>query len=80
MTRRGLVGLFLLPLAFAALPLAAMAVSAANGPGAEPALIELPAPVQSTPLEAENLGFAVDDHSGLECSFGALGIASFNDS
>lgn len=69
MTRRGLLGLFLLPLAFAALPLAAMAFSASADAGAEPTLIELPAPVQSAPLEAENLGFAVDSHSGIECSF-----------
>jgi hypothetical protein len=72
MTRRGLVGLFLLPLAFAAMPLAAMAFSAAADSGPEIARIELAPPELpvSAPVDAETLGFSIGDHFGIECGFG----------
>lgn len=78
MTRRGLVGLFLLPLAFAALPLAAMALSAAADSGSEPALIEIPVHDQGAPVDTETLGFAVDDHFGVECGFGTIELAALS--
>ncbi len=72
MTRTGLVGLFLLPLAFAALPLAAMAVSASNDSPADPPRLELilPDTNEASDLGMETLGFDTAEHLATDCSDG----------
>ncbi len=82
MTRTGLVGLFLLPLAFAALPLAAMAVSATNDAGAETPRIELALPDEAgaSGVEVTTLGFTADDHLASDCSNTAYDASGLSDS
>ena len=77
MTPARLIGLFLLPLAFAALPLAAMAVSATNDGGAEAPRIELAVPDQPADagIEVDTLGFNAGHSS--ECGGGLEGVTAF---
>jgi hypothetical protein len=83
MTRRRLVALFLLPLAFAALPLAAMAVGAVSGDSTtDSARLELIVPNERTNQDVgmAPLGFTADDHLAADCSGPIHGISALNGS
>ena len=80
MTRTGLIGLFLLPLAFAALPLAAMAVSASNDSPANTPRIEIVASDEPAAApEVEKLGFNTSEYLAADCSGATFDLSALTE-